>query len=129
MKPSDLAPSMPFLPNAFGKCELEYAAVLVILWHLDNKLETWTRISCEDLIKWVFSSELPIVQSLRTNPFLVPDFHGMRERGFVVGWATREEPGIFSALAIERLETVVVRRESRRVYCEKAACSPEEKID
>jgi hypothetical protein len=129
MKPCELAPFMPFLPNAFGKYELEFAAVLVILWHLDNGLADWTPVDCRTLVRWARSSSLKIVQNLLTNPFSKPDFVGLREKGFVSGWATGDESGVFSELGLRCLEQMVEGFNSRRIQREKTACSPKAKID
>jgi hypothetical protein len=129
MKPYELAPFMPFLPNAFGKYELEFAAVLVILWHLENGLADWTPVDCRTLIGWARSSNLKTVQQLCTNPFSKPDFLGLRDKGFVSGWATGDDLGVFSELGLRCLDEMVEGFNSRRVQREKAACSAKAKID
>ena len=107
--PVDLLRFMPFLPNAFGRAELEFAGVLVVLWHYDQKHVDWQRVSPKTVVEWALASELPIVVKLRNNPFFLPDFEGLRVKGFVEGWENPSDVGIFSAEGLARLESIATK--------------------
>jgi hypothetical protein len=109
MKPRDLLRFMPFLPGTFGKAELELAAVLVVLWHYEERNEDWTPVSCRTVIEWSLKTELGSVVSIGTNPFFLPDFEGLRIKGFVEGWDDADTVGMFSTARFERLAKLIER--------------------
>jgi hypothetical protein len=103
VKPKDLMRFMPFLTDTFGKAELEFAAVIVILWHVDQNLDVWTPTSAETVVDWALKTELPLMVKLRHNPFFTPDFHGLKFEGYVDGWEKPFDDGVFSELGLAKL--------------------------
>jgi hypothetical protein len=120
-KPNDLCPNMPFLSNTFGKFELEFAAVFIVLWHLEQKLSDWQPIDVASVVNWANNSTWPLVEKIRKMPFAKPDFVGLREQGFVSGWTTFTDPGQFTERGLERLQMLVERTKARSEHYEKTA--------
>lgn len=106
-KPADFLRFMPFLPSVFGKAELEFAAVIVILWHVDQGLTVWTGVSPKTVVEWALKTEMPLMVRLRTNPFFSSDFHGLQKSGFVWGWEEPTEVGGFSESGLARLAALL----------------------
>jgi len=95
-----------FLPNAFGKAEIEAVAVVVVLWHNANDLTEWTPVSRRQIVNFLHEEALrqrEPVFSMVSNPFLRPDPNGLRDGGWFSGWTTAEEPGTFTEEGLRRL--------------------------
>jgi hypothetical protein len=108
--PSQLMHLMPFLVNTFEKCELEYAAALLIIWHGEQGYgDAWVPVSPKAIIEWAFETELPMVVEIRHNPFITPDFITLAARGYINGWESPDAVGTFSAKGLERLEALISR--------------------
>ena len=115
LKPKDLPVGDIFLPGAFGKAELEFAAILVVMWHHHNgHMEEWVPVTRQQIIDFITEAhdmKRDPVWSLIKNPFFNPDPNGLRDKGWFSGWKDATDPGVFTE---EGLKCIAERGYYRR---------------
>lgn len=103
MRPADVIMNdVGILTDALGKAELEAAAALVVRYHIAHGLEDWTPLTRRQIGEWLTTDD--VVRKWAENPFWRPDPDALVEKGFVDGWTTVDEPGMFTPLALARIE-------------------------
>lgn len=117
MKPKDLPVGDIFLPGAFGKAEIEFAAVLVVMWHHHHgHMDEWVPVTRQQIIDFLTTAaheKREPIFSLVKNPFFMPDPNGLRDKGWFSGWKTPTDPGVFTEEGLKCLERRGYYRESR----------------
>jgi len=105
--PSDIAPRGGiFLPGAFGKAELEQAALCVLL--VCQKRGAWGLVAWSDVKALIKAGDNPLADFAR-NPFFRPDFHGLEQKGLARWDCDRLA---LTEQAIARMHEIAPARES-----------------
>lgn len=103
MRPAEVALSGPFLTDTLGNAETEFAAGLVVLWHRAEGHVDWVPVTRSTIIGWleqqVAAGREEILRLVR-NPFWRPDPDRLRHEGWITGWTTADDPGLFTEKAL-----------------------------
>lgn len=102
LKPADVQlGAAGMLTDRFGKTEVECAAALVVRYHQVHGLTEWTPVSRRQVISLFDEDDV----SMRwvANPFWRPDPNRLRDEGWISGWATPDEPGLFTPKGLSAL--------------------------
>jgi hypothetical protein len=82
------------LTDTMGKSELEFAAALIVRWHIVNGHEEWVPFSRMQIVELLRPDKPdPVAAEWASNPFWRPDPHGLMAQGYVSGWETPTAPG------------------------------------
>lgn len=105
-QPSEIQPhgGVVVFPNAFGKAELEYAALC--LWTVCRDRGAWGPVRAEEMRKKIQND--PQLRALFGNPFARVDFFGLVDKGLAVQHKDRSIE--LTPQAIERLYEVAPAR-------------------
>jgi hypothetical protein len=85
------------LTNTMGKAELEFAAALIVRWHVVNGHADWVPFTRRQISELLDPEKPdPVAGEWASNPFWCPDPYGLVQNGYVTGWKTPDAPGAVS---------------------------------
>jgi len=89
-----------------GRCELEAAAAIIVLYHWERSPDAWIQFSRRQIADWIPTSSL--LARAVANPFWNPDIDGFIKQGYIEGCKGIDDQGKLTQKFFDAIERPVI---------------------